>query len=109
MNQIVDLAEAYKSSSEKRKVNGIENFLNECVQQNKAEIVKSIMNLKQYDFMFVIETFAFRILSGMFAHKTQTELINIIESGSIFLLKDRLVAEFLADEEINSCVNVVCV
>lgn len=100
MSQLVDLAFAYKASKRNVISEGIENFLYECVLENKEEMIKAISRLKQYESMFIIETFAFEILSGMFAHKNKKELLQIISSGSIFKIQQRLLEVFTSDVEI---------
>ncbi|MFP5111856.1 hypothetical protein ACSU64_05690 [Bacillaceae bacterium C204] len=100
MNQLVDLAFAYKTSKEKKLPVGIDNFINGCVQENKEEMIKTISRLKEYDSMFIIETFAYEILSGMFAAKTHKELLQIIAGGSLFKIKDKVINAFLNDEDI---------
>lgn len=106
MNQIVDLAFAYKVNKGKKISVGIENFLNECVRENKQEIINTISRLTEYEPLFIIETFTFEILSGMFAQKNQKELLEIIAGGSLFKIKDRLLEAFLMDAEIKISLNV---
>ncbi|MFS0776054.1 hypothetical protein ABC255_08620 [Neobacillus sp. 3P2-tot-E-2] len=104
MNQLVDLQFAYKVSKSKPITLGIENFLNECVRENKEEVIKAISRLTEYQPDFIIETFAFEILSGMFAQKTQKELLDIIKGGSLFKIKDKLITAFYNDTDIQATI-----
>jgi hypothetical protein len=100
----VDLAFAYKTSKQNKLPTGIDNFLHECVRENKEEIVKSISRLHQYQPMFIIETFTYEIISGIFAAKSQKELLTIIKSGSVFGIKEKLISAFLNDVDIKQVI-----
>ncbi|MBT2656638.1 hypothetical protein J7E81_15570 [Bacillus sp. ISL-18] len=101
MNEaMVNLEEAYKVGMAKKKPS-IKNFLRECVKDNKEEIIRALTNMKQFDSIFIMETFAFQILGGMFSEKEKEELIDIIKSGSLFKIKDQLIDAFYNDQDIN--------
>ncbi|TWE06425.1 hypothetical protein FB550_102447 [Neobacillus bataviensis] len=97
----VDLAFAYKVSKEKKLPAGIDNFINECVLENKEQVIQSIKRLhRQYSLDFIIQTFSNEILAGMFAEKSQKQLLDIIRSGSIVKVYNMLLDSFLNDEDI---------
>ncbi|MBT2736142.1 hypothetical protein [Bacillus sp. ISL-7] len=100
MVTMVQLQEAYKVGMAKRKPS-IKNFLRQCVQDNKDEIIKALTNMTQFDSIYIMETFAFQILGGMFSEKEKEELIEIIKSGSLFKIKDQLIDAFYNDKDIN--------
>ncbi|MGE8079266.1 hypothetical protein [Peribacillus loiseleuriae] len=99
----VDIVQAYQQAFEKKKQrSNLDNFLAECVDGNKDQIIKAIKNMKCYDQMFIIETVTFNILSGIFAEKSQSQLLDLIASGSVFKIKDSLIEKILLDDDIQS-------
>ncbi|MGD6896078.1 hypothetical protein [Bacillus infantis] len=104
MNRVVDLAQAYQQNKVKKTLIGIENFINVCVQDNKPEIIKAISKMKNFEASYIVESFAFQMISGMFIEKTQDELLKMIAGGSIFKVKDDLLAAIYNDTEIQEVI-----
>lgn len=96
----VDLAFAYKVSKEKKLPTGIDNFISECVLENKEQVIQSIKKLHQFQADFIIQTFSNELIAGMYAEKSQKQLLDIIKSGCVVKVYNLLISAFLNDEDI---------
>lgn len=74
------------------------DFVTECVELNRSQIVKAIKNLnEQFTPEFIIETYTDQIIAAMLANKTQHELLQEIASGKIFQAREAIISEFKND------------
>jgi hypothetical protein len=73
----------------------LDKFVSECIQINLEAVSDSMSVTKHIDPLYVIDTFSFRIVAALMVNKEKQEIVDEwIISGTIFLLRDRLVEGF---------------
>lgn len=72
----------------------IESFVVSCIQMNIEAVSNAVSVLNQGQKEYAIESFVFKLIAAMMGEKDKKDIGEWINSGSIFVLKDKLVTGF---------------
>lgn len=91
MNQVLEFN---RIKAQQADTKALESFVTECIRLNKEAVLNAVSVTKNVDPIYVIETFTFQIIGMILSEKDKQEILNDVIGGSLFLLKDKLVAGF---------------
>ncbi|MCM3394833.1 MULTISPECIES: hypothetical protein [Cytobacillus] len=82
----------------------IEALIDECVSINKDMLIFSIKQSQGYSAEYILETFVYKILAGLYQDKTSEQLLELISGGGIFEVKELMMKKLQSNPDILSCI-----
>lgn len=78
----------------------VEALIDECVSINKDMLIYSLNKSQGYSSTYILETFVYKILAGLYQGKSSEQLLELISGGGLFEVKDMLLKAFQSDPDI---------